>query len=138
MCWLWSSILEDLFWIHVLHKAKQKAASDRIKDSVNQGKKVVVFTCFSEGIERHKKQFGGAAVIITGPQSVAERMDAADAFQNDPKINVCLCNIIAGGLGITLTAGTHVLFQDLDWWTQCSETSCPKHIFLHQHMTSRN
>ena len=98
-----------------LHKAKQKAASDRIKDSINQGKKVVVFTCFSEGIERHKKQFGGAAVIITGSQSVAERMDAVDAFQNDPKINVCLCNIIAGGVGITLTAGTHVLFQDLDW-----------------------
>ena len=98
-----------------LHKAKQKAASDRIKDAVNQGKKVVVFTCFSEGIERHKKQFGRAAVIITGSQSVAERMDAVDAFQNDPKINVCLCNIIAGGVGITLTAGTHVLFQDLDW-----------------------
>ena len=98
-----------------LHKAKHKAASDRIKDAVNQGKKVVVFTCFSEGIERHKKQLGDAAVVITGSQNLEQRMDAVDAFQNDPNINVCLCNIIAGGVGITLTAGTHVLFQDLDW-----------------------
>ena len=98
-----------------LHKAKHKATSDRIKDAVNQGKKVVVFTCFSEGIERHKKQLGDAAVVITGSQNLEQRMDAVDAFQNDPNINVCLCNIIAGGVGITLTAGTHVLFQDLDW-----------------------
>ncbi len=28
---------------------------------------------------------------------------------------VALCNIIAGGVGINLTAGTHVIFQDLDW-----------------------
>jgi SWI/SNF-related matrix-associated actin-dependent regulator of chromatin subfamily A-like protein 1 len=30
-------------------------------------------------------------------------------------IKVAICNIIAGGVGITLTAGTHVIFQDLDW-----------------------
>ena len=26
-----------------------------------------------------------------------------------------MCNLIAGGVGLTLTAGTHVIFQDLDW-----------------------
>jgi SNF2 family DNA or RNA helicase len=28
---------------------------------------------------------------------------------------LAICNLIAGGVGLTLTAGTHVIFQDLDW-----------------------
>ena len=42
-------------------------------------------------------------------------MAAVDRFQKDEMVKVALCNIIAGGVGITLTAGTHVIFQDLDW-----------------------
>ena len=42
-------------------------------------------------------------------------MAAVDRFQSDAGVRVALCNIIAGGVGITLTAGTHVIFQDLDW-----------------------
>jgi SWI/SNF-related matrix-associated actin-dependent regulator 1 of chromatin subfamily A len=42
-------------------------------------------------------------------------MEAVDRFQSDLSIRVAICNIIAGGVGITLTAGTHVIFQDLDW-----------------------
>jgi hypothetical protein len=42
-------------------------------------------------------------------------MAAVDAFQTNPEIRVIVANLIAGGVGITLTAGTHVIFQDLDW-----------------------
>ena len=35
--------------------------------------------------------------------------------RNRDRSKVALCNIVAGGVGITLTAGTHVIFQDLDW-----------------------
>jgi SNF2 family DNA or RNA helicase len=38
-----------------------------------------------------------------------------DAFQKDPAVTVALCNLIAGGVGLNLTAATHVIFQDLDW-----------------------
>ena len=98
-----------------LHKAKQKAVEERIKDVLAVGEKVVVFTCFTDGIERHKKKLGDLAVTITGADSPEKRMNAVDRFQSDPVVRVAVCNIIAGGVGITLTAGTHVIFQDLDW-----------------------
>ena len=98
-----------------LHKAKFNAVSERIKDVIATGEKVIVFTCFTDGIERHKKKLGDQAVTITGSATSKQRTDAVDSFQDDPIVRVILCNIIAGGVGITLTAGTHVIFQDLDW-----------------------
>ena len=98
-----------------LHKAKFNAVSERIKDVIASGEKAVVFTCFNDGIERHKKKLGDLAVTITGSDTSKQRMDAVDRFQSDPIVRVALCNIVAGGVGITLTAGTHVIFQDIDW-----------------------
>ena len=42
-------------------------------------------------------------------------MAAVDRFQTDHTCVLAVCNLIAGGVGLTLTAGTHVIFQDLDW-----------------------
>jgi SNF2 family DNA or RNA helicase len=98
-----------------LHAAKHDAVAERIRDIVACGEKVVVFTCYQAGIDRHKKAWGDAAVTITGADSVEARQAAVDRFQDDAQIKVALCNIIAGGVGITLTAARHVLFQDLDW-----------------------
>jgi len=98
-----------------LHKAKHKAVAERIADVTAAGQKVILFTCFSEGIRRHAETLGRSAITITGGQNAQERLEAVDRFQSDPEVKVALCNIIAGGVGITLTAGTHVIFQDLDW-----------------------
>ena len=98
-----------------LHKAKHKAVAERVRDVIATGDKVVIFTSFNEGVTKHAAAFGAAAVTITGAQSAEQRMEAVDRFQTDPSVNVAVCNLIAGGVGITLTAGTHVIFQDLDW-----------------------
>jgi SWI/SNF-related matrix-associated actin-dependent regulator 1 of chromatin subfamily A len=98
-----------------LHKAKHKAAAERLRDVVDAGRKVVLFSVFKEGITRHAKTWGDGAVVITGDQTVEGRTAAVDRFQTDTNVKVALCNIIAGGVGLTLTAGAHVIFQDLDW-----------------------
>merc|ERR1719401_884326 len=41
-----------------------------------------------------------------------EREDVVQRFQNDPQVSVMLLSIQAGGVGITLTAATHVIHFD--------------------------
>ena len=98
-----------------LHKAKQKAVEERIRDVISTDRKVMVFTAFTDGLNKHKAVFSGECVTISGSDNAEQRMQAVDRFQNDPEVRVAICNIIAGGVGITLTAATHVIFQDLDW-----------------------
>jgi SWI/SNF-related matrix-associated actin-dependent regulator 1 of chromatin subfamily A len=98
-----------------LHKAKHRAVEERIRDVLATGQKVIVFTAFTDGLNKHKAAFGDACVTISGNSNAKERMLAVDRFQSDPMVRLAICNIIAGGVGITLTAGTHVIFQDLDW-----------------------
>jgi SWI/SNF-related matrix-associated actin-dependent regulator 1 of chromatin subfamily A len=98
-----------------LHKAKHAAVAERIRDVAATGEKVVVFTAFNDGVARLAEALGEAAVTITGAQNAEQRMQAVDRFQGDPEVRVAVCNIIAGGVGVNLTAGTHVIFQDLDW-----------------------
>jgi hypothetical protein len=74
-----------------------------------------LFTAFTDGLNKHKAAFGDACVTISGEANAEERMRAVDRFQSDQKVRLAVCNIIAGGVGITLTAATHVIFQDLDW-----------------------
>ena len=95
-----------------LHKAKQGAVGERIRDVVTSGEKVVVFTCFSDGIERHKRKLGDSAVTITGSDTPEQRMAAVDRFQNDDTVRVALCNLIAGGVGITLTAANRIFLME--------------------------
>jgi hypothetical protein len=45
----------------------------------------------------------------------AKRQGLVDRFQKDDEVRVFLANIIAGGVGLTLTAATQVVFNDLDW-----------------------
>src|SRR4030095_16083105 len=75
----------------------------------------IVFSCFDEPLRLFAKAFGPAAVVVTGKVASAKRQRLVDRFQQDDDVRVFLANIIAGGTGVTLTAATQVIFNDLDW-----------------------
>lgn len=58
---------------------------------------------------------GWNPVRLTGRNNEAERLAAVDAFQSDSTVRVFIGSIQAAGVGITLTASSHVIFSELDW-----------------------
>jgi len=98
-----------------LAAAKVKSTIDLVNGAVEQGEKVIVFSCFEEPVEQIVEAFRGSAVLLTGETPAEKRQSMVDRFQEDDRIRVFVANIIAGGVGNNLTAATQVVFNDLDW-----------------------
>jgi len=87
-----------------------------IKDCLEQTSKVVVFAHHShiiDGLMAALKDF--EPVKVTGSVKNDDRQKAVDAFQLDPKCRVFIGNIKAAGVGLTLTAASHVVFVEASW-----------------------
>jgi SWI/SNF-related matrix-associated actin-dependent regulator of chromatin subfamily A-like protein 1 len=98
-----------------LAAAKTTHTIEFVSNAVEQGGKVIVFSCFDEPVKKIKAHFGDAAVLLTGATPAAKRQSLVDRFQDDDGVRVFVANIIAGGIGLNLTAARHVVFNDLDW-----------------------
>jgi SWI/SNF-related matrix-associated actin-dependent regulator of chromatin subfamily A-like protein 1 len=98
-----------------LAAAKTSHTIEFVENAVAQGEKVIVFSCYDEPVKKVKAHFGDAAVLLTGATPAARRQSLVDRFQHDDGVRVFVANIIAGGIGINLTAARHVVFNDLDW-----------------------
>ena len=100
---------------HELAVAKAPATLEAIRERIEADEKVVVFTSYTAVVEQLLAALGRQAVSITGSHTATQRQAAADALQTDPDTRVLVGNLHAAGTGITLTAATHVVFNDLDW-----------------------
>ena len=105
-----------------LTKVRQVIAQEKIRSTIElvenileQDKKVIVFTNFTDSLNKIYEHFGKQAVYLDGSCSPAKRQHAVDEFQNNEKIKVFVGNLKAAGVGITLTAAEAVIMNDLSF-----------------------
>ena len=98
--------------------AKLDRMEELVEDSVSDGKKVVIFsnwTQMTDAIyERLNKNYKGIAVI-TGQTKDADRQNLINKFQNDEDCNIMIGTIGALGTGVTLSSASVVIFVDHPW-----------------------
>ena len=98
----------------VAARGKKEAFIDAVKEVVDAGEKIILFAWHKDIVHDLKESIPGAVTVV-GDDTMESRQRSVDAFQNDPKIQVIICNIKSGGVGITLTASSRVSFIELPW-----------------------
>ena len=105
-----------------LMKVRQVIAEEKIattielaENIIEQGKKVIIFSNFTEPLKKIHEHFGKKSVYLDGSTSKPARQDAVDRFHESEKIQVFCGNMKAAGVGLTLTAAEAVIMNDLSF-----------------------
>lgn len=99
---------------HILAKEKVSHTIELAKNLLEQGQQIVIMTNYNFVVEQVLKEFGDIAVKLTGDCSQEQRQKAVEQFQVGQK-KVFVGNLIAAGVGITLTASHTMIINDYDW-----------------------
>ena len=105
-----------------LMKVRKVIAEEKVKNTIElaeniieQGKKVIIFTNFTDTLRTIYEHFGKQAVYLDGSCSKPHRQKSVDDFQENDKIKVFVGNLKAAGVGITLTSAEAVIMNDLSF-----------------------
>ena len=105
-----------------LMKVRKVIANEKVKQTIEfaenileQGKKVIIFTNFTDTLQTIYQHFGKQSVYLDGSCSNSMRQQSVDSFQNDEKIKVFVGNLKAAGVGLTLTSAEVVIMNDLSF-----------------------
>jgi SWI/SNF-related matrix-associated actin-dependent regulator 1 of chromatin subfamily A len=105
-----------------LMKVRKVIANEKVKQTIEfaeniieQGKKVIIFTNFTDTLQLIHNHFGKQSVYLDGSCNKVQRQYAVDQFQDNEKIKVFVGNLKAAGVGLTLTSAEVVIMNDLSF-----------------------
>ena len=98
----------------VLSKEKVVPAIDLAESILEEDRSVVIVSNFNETLDTIVKKFGDDCCTIRGGMTDKAKQEAIDDFQSGKK-KICALNIIAGGVGVTLTKAHDMIICDYDW-----------------------
>jgi SWI/SNF-related matrix-associated actin-dependent regulator of chromatin subfamily A-like protein 1 len=96
---------------------KSEAAVAFLKEqTTDYSQKTIVFAHHLNVLETLHAAFSGESVLVTGQTPLRARQEGVDAFQGQGNgIKYFIASTRAFGLGVTLTASSHVVFVEPDW-----------------------
>jgi superfamily II DNA or RNA helicase len=104
-----------------LTSGKFEAFKELMAQALDEGEKVVVFSQYLEMLDIIEKYLDGLGVDYSGLRGTTRRRGAAiRTFQRDEKCRVFVASLLAGGLGVDLTAASVVIHYDR-WWNAARE-----------------
>lgn len=96
--------------------AKVPMAVTHVAELLSEGNKVLLFTHHKEPAYQIAYEFPNETVMITGDQSLKERDQSEQSFNNDEKIRLCIGTIGAAGVGLNLQQSCSLaVFVELDY-----------------------
>lgn len=88
----------------------------KLADSfVNKGEKVIIATCYDSELQMLKDYYGEKCVVYNGKMNSKQKDAAQKAFMEDPNVLVFIGQIIAAGVGLTLTVSNKLIFNNIDF-----------------------
>ena len=101
---------------HETALAKVPQVVDHLRECLHASEKVVCFAHHLDVIDQIAAEFPPSSVaMLTGQHSLKERQEAVDKFQSEAGVRLFIGGILAAGVGLTLTAASHVVFAEIDW-----------------------
>lgn len=113
--------ITDLDTIEMLHSGKWETFTQLMEQALGSELKVVVFTQYLGMIDlicNYLKKQGVGYVDLRG--DTQDRGARLEKFSSDPNCRVFVCSLLAGGLGIDLTAASVCIHYDR-WWNPAKE-----------------
>jgi len=101
--------------------AKIDTLLDQVTEAIDEGHKVLVFSQFTSMLALVREKLSAAGIVheyLDG--QTRDRQARVERFQSDPKCQVFLISLKAGGVGLNLTAADYVFLLD-PWWNPAAE-----------------
>ena len=101
------------------HSTKYARLVEVLDEIVASDEKTIIFTSFTEMADilaaDLARRYGVPCGIIDGRTPVSDRQPAVDIFQNKSGSAVLILNPKAAGVGLNITAASHVIHYNLEW-----------------------
>ena len=126
---------------------KMELLYDKLESIIESNEKVLVFTQFTEmgHLMKHfiQEKFGIDPLFYHGGNTIKQRKEMVDSFQNNRTDKIFILSLKAAGTGLNLTAANHVIHYDL-WWNPAVEAQATdrayrigqkKNVMVHRFIT---